>query len=72
LIDASNVKPPDKKTRAYTSAEIYNIYKAMAILSKSALGKMIVNIFFQFKKPPIPMKIFSDEQNAKVCLKQYL
>jgi hypothetical protein len=63
---------PDKQTRTYVTSELPNVYKAMALVSKSGLGKVIMNILFGLKPPVLPMKTFSTEAKAKEWLKQYL
>jgi hypothetical protein len=44
----------------------------MAMVSKSGLGEIIMNIIFKLKPSTIPMKTFSNEAEAKKWLKQYL
>jgi hypothetical protein len=63
---------PDKETRKFSTKQLPNIYKAMAMVSKPGLSKFIMNILFKFQKPPIPMKSFSDDTEAKEWLQQYL
>lgn len=63
---------PDKETRKFSTEQLPNVYKAMAMVSKPGLSKFIMNILFKFQKPPIPMKSFSDDKEAKEWLQQYL
>ena len=63
---------PDKQTRDFVANELPNIYKAMAIVSKGGLGKVIMNILFKLNSPLIPMKTFSNENEAKEWIRQYL
>lgn len=63
---------PDKETRRYSIEQLPQIYKAMAMVSKPGLAQLIMNILFKFKTPPIPMKSFTNEEDAKAWLKQYL
>ena len=63
---------PDKQTRDYVAKALPDVYKAMAMVSKGGLGKMIMNILFKLRPPSIPMKTFSDEIEAKEWIKQYL
>jgi hypothetical protein len=72
LTDISKAPPMDKVTRAYSEAELKNLYKAMAIVSTSALGRMIGNIFLKLNSLPLPTKMFVNEQEAKEWLKGYL
>ena len=63
---------PDKETRKFSTEQLPNVYKAMAMVSKPGLSKLIMNILFKLKQPPIPMKSFTDDKLALEWLKQYL
>ncbi len=62
---------PDKATRDYVAQQLPTVYTAMAMVSQSGLGNIIMNILFKFKPPAIPMKSFSTDTEAKEWLKQY-
>jgi hypothetical protein len=72
LIYLSNSPVPDKETRKFSTEQIPIIYSAMAMVSKPGLAKFIMNILFAVKKPPIPMKSFTDDKEAKAWLRQYV
>jgi len=72
LIYLSNSPIPDKETREFSAQQLPNIYSAMAMVSKPGLAKLIMNLLFKFKTPPIPMKNFTDDKDAKDWLKQFL
>jgi hypothetical protein len=72
LIYLSNSPVPDKETREFSAQQLPNVYTAMAMVSKAALAKLVMNILFKFKPPPIPMKNFTDDRDAKAWLKQFL
>ena len=72
LIYLSNSPVPDKETRKFSTEQLPNVYKAMAMVSKPGLSKFIMNILFSLKPPPIPMKSFSNDKEAREWLKQYL
>lgn len=72
LIYLTNSPVPDKATRKFSAEQLPNIYKAMAMVSKPGLAQLIMNVLFKFKAPPIPMKSFTNDQEAKAWLKQYL
>jgi hypothetical protein len=61
---------PDKETRKFVNEQLPNIYTAMAMISKPGLAKFIMNFLFALKPPPIPMKNFTDESEAKEWLKK--
>ncbi len=72
LIYLSNSPMPDKETRQFSTEQLPTIYSAMAMVSEPGLAKLIMNILFRFRPPPIPMKNFTDEKEAKEWLRQYL
>lgn len=72
LLDVTNSSEASKEVRDYAAVEFPKFVKAMALISKSALGKMLGNLFFSVKSQPYPSKIFNDEKEAKEWLQQYL
>ncbi len=72
LIYLSNSPVPDKETRKYSTEQLPVIYSAMAMVSKPGLSKFIMNILFALKKPPIPIKSFTDDKEAKEWVRSYL
>ena len=69
LIYLSDSPVPDKATRQFSTEQLPVIYSAMAMVSKPGLSKFIMNILFSLKLPPIPMKSFSDDEEAKAWLR---
>jgi hypothetical protein len=63
---------PDKETRRFSTEQLPTVYTAMAMVSKPGLSKLVMNILFQLKQPPIPMKSFTDDEKAREWLKQFL
>jgi hypothetical protein len=72
LIYLSNSPVPDKATRKFSTEQLPNVYTAMAMVSKPGLSKLIMNILFSLKTPPIPMKSFSAEKEAREWLMQFI
>ncbi len=72
LIYLSKSPVPDKATRKFATEQLPVIYSAMAMVSKPGLSKFIMNILFSLKPPPIPMKSFTDEKEAKKWLAQFI
>lgn len=72
LIFLSKSPVPDKETRKFASAQLPNLYTAMAMVSKPGLAKLIMNMLFSFRPQPIPMKTFSNEKEAREWLKAFL
>ena len=71
LIYLSNSPVPDKETRKFSAMMLPEIYSAMAMVSKPGLAKLIMNLLFKFRQPPIPMKSFTNDIEAKEWLRQY-
>jgi hypothetical protein len=72
LIYLSDSPVPDKETRQFSTAQLPHVYTAMAMVSKPGLSRLIMNILFGLKKPPIPMKTFTEGKKAREWLKQYV
>jgi microsomal dipeptidase-like Zn-dependent dipeptidase len=72
MIDVTYSPESTKETRDYVSVEFPKFVKAIAMISESALGTMLANLFFTIKKQPYPTKMFNKENEAKEWLKQYL
>ena len=72
LSDISNASTMDKVARDYMQTELKNLYKAMAVIAKTPLSKMIGNIYFKMNPRSFPSKIFSNENDAKEWLTEYI
>src|ERR1043165_7643069 len=72
LIYLSDSPVPDKETRRFSVEKVPEIYSAMAMVSRPGLSRLIMNILFRFKPPPIPMKSFVSDKEAKMWLSQFL
>jgi hypothetical protein len=72
LIYLSDSPVPDKATRTFSAEQLPNVYTAMALVAKPGLSRLIMNILFRFKSPPIPMRSFTDDKEAREWLKQYV
>ena len=72
LLEITNAGPTKREDREFNAAELAKIIKALALISKSPLGKMVANLFFNLKPPPYPAKMFTAEPEAREWLKQYV
>jgi hypothetical protein len=72
LIYLSNSPIPDNETRKFAERLVPELYSAMAMVSAPGLAKFIMNFIFILKKPPIPMKGFIDDKEAKEWLKKFV
>jgi hypothetical protein len=71
LIYLSSSPVPDKATRRFSTEQLPQIYTAMAMMSEPGLARLIMNLLFKLQPPPIPMKHFTDEQQAIAWLKHF-
>ncbi|MEX0929541.1 MAG: STAS/SEC14 domain-containing protein, partial [Balneolales bacterium] len=72
LIDVSEISEISREGREYVAEVFPKIFKAIAMVSGSAFGKMIANLFFTIKTQPYPTKMFTNEHEAREWLRQYL
>jgi hypothetical protein len=72
LIDVTNSSESSREVREFVAEEFPKLVKAIAMVSNSALGKMLANLFFNLKSQPYPVKMFNDETEARIWLKNYL
>lgn len=72
LIYLSRSPVPDRATRAFSTQQLPVVYGAMAMVSERGLSQLIMKMLFRFQQPPIPMKSFTDDETARVWLRQYV
>ncbi len=72
LLDFSNVSQSTKEIRDYVSSQFPKIALAVAMVSKTPLGRMMANLFFNLKKNPYATKMFNNADEAQEWLKKYL
>jgi hypothetical protein len=70
VVDGKN--ETDKETRDYIAKILPKIVKAMALVVNSVLGRMASNLFFRVNKQDYPVKVFTDVEEARTWLRQYL
>lgn len=72
LGDVSDASLSTKEAQDYAAQETPKLVKALALITNSQLSRLMANIFLTLKKPPYPTRMFTNEQNAREWLKQYL
>jgi hypothetical protein len=72
LIYLCNSPVPDKATRRFSAEQLPKIYKAMAMVSSAGLASLVMKMVFTLKPAPIPTRHFTDPQEAKAWLQQYV
>ncbi len=65
IISIAKSAVPDKPTRELAAKELPLTYAAMAMIAPNKLTGFIINLIYGMKKPPIPMKTFSDFEAAQ-------
>lgn len=65
LIYLKDSPMPDKATRKFSTEKLPEIYTAMAMVSPPGLSSFIMKLLFKFQSPPIPMKSFTNAEDAK-------
>lgn len=74
IIVESNSKSqsPPREHRDAIAQALDSVTKAMAIVSSSPLSRMVANLFFSFRPPGFPMKLFSNHIEAREWISRYL
>lgn len=73
LIDLKHLKSITPPARAYFSARDRETdICAFAFLIHSAFQRMVGNIFIQFNNPPLPTRLFNDEETALAWLRTHM
>ena len=65
IISIAKSPVPDKATRELAAKELPLTYSAMAMIAPNKLTGFIINLIYGMKKPPIPMKTFSNFEDAR-------
>jgi hypothetical protein len=71
MVDATYVHPQDQASKDYAWEELPKIFKAIAVISNSQLGKIVTNIFLKLKRPPVHVKLFLTEREAREWIGQH-
>lgn len=72
LIKSSRIKSIDKQAREYLFSEGLVNITAIALVETSTVEKVLTAIVFNFTKPKIPHKVFSNNQEAIKWLRKYI
>lgn len=72
LMDVTYSASSNKQTREYTAREFPQLVKALALVCKAPMSRMLGYLFFALVSTPFPAKMFSNENDAKAWLKQYI
>jgi hypothetical protein len=72
LADNTATYTQDDHTREYSAQEMPKLFKAMAVISGTTIGRAASHLFTYFQGQPIPIRSFENEKEAKEWLMQYL
>ncbi len=70
ISDVTTASPLDKQTREFVNNEMSESYHALALISNSPVGRMIANIVFTLNTATLPIRMFSNEKEAREWLKK--
>jgi hypothetical protein len=72
LADNTATYTQDDLTREYSAQEMPKLFKAMAVVSRTTIGRAASHLFTYFQGQPIPIRSFDNEKDAKEWLMQHL
>jgi hypothetical protein len=73
ILEINPVTPiPSKVQRDLIAKQLDALTIALGIITGSPLTKMVANLYFGFKPPEYPVKMFTEVEEAKNWIRQYL
>jgi hypothetical protein len=72
LMDVTYLPSSNKQTREYAAKEFPKLVKALALVCKSPMSRVLAHLFFAVVTTPLPTKMFTTEADAKQWLMQYI
>ena len=72
MIVASQIDRVDEEEKQIIRETAKRFFTAQAIVTKSNFTIMVVNLLMLISTPPVPTKIFSDEQAALQWMEKYM
>lgn len=72
LVDVSQFKSVSREARTYFAKEAGEDLKALAVLVKNPVTRMMVNFFMKFNNPQYPIRFFTSEHEAYSWLLQFV
>ena len=71
IVESSKLQPLDSETLEYYKGELSKVYKAMAVVTNNAWGRMIANLLLGLTNQAYPTKIFGTVEEAQNWIAQY-
>jgi hypothetical protein len=72
FVDVSLVKEVSREARSFFAQEAGEDLKAIAVVVRNPVTRMMVNFFMKFNQPGYPIKFFTKDQEALEWLQQYV
>lgn len=72
LGDVTEMSFPTDEARDFAGEVTPKFVKALALVTNSKLSRIIANVYLTLKKPSYPTRMFTNKENAREWLKQYL
>ena len=72
LSDNTATYTQDNLARAYSAQEMPKLFKAVAIISSTTIGKAAAHLFTYFHGQPVPIRVFDNKKDAKEWLRQFM
>jgi|TARA_B110000467_G_C18194605_1_gene408145 hypothetical protein len=65
LVDLTNDPVPNKESKQFANSDdLINITKAMALITKGNISRIVGNFFFQMKETSYPTRLFTNKKDA--------
>jgi hypothetical protein len=71
MIDITHAAPSSPEAREYNKKKLPEIFKAIAFITHTALGRMLINLYLGMRSSPFPTRVFSNENEALSWLQQF-
>lgn len=71
IMDVSEARPSTKEERERNTEILPELFKAIAFIIKNPLTKMLAHIYLGMKPMSFPVKMCTDEKEARKWIKQY-
>lgn len=72
LVDMKGIKSTTKEARTYMATMGATLVKAGALITGSAINRTIGNLFLKIDRPPVPLRLFTSEEKARIWLRQFV
>lgn len=73
LIDISDVKSMTREAREiYSKVSTEARVKAVGLVTRSAMSRILGNFFMSFNRPSVPIRLFKDKEQARKWLLAYV